>query len=383
MFSNIKKVVKKILRFLKSRITSLMKQFLFVGIVFIPTVLSTIYFGLIASDVFISESKFIVRAPQQQVSGSALGVLLQGTSFARAQDDSYTVQDYIQSRSSIKDVAEQIDIINVYKSNNIDWFSKFDFLGFDDSFESFYKYISKRVKVSQNSFSSITTLRVKAYTPEDALEINDLILGNAEELVNELNIRARRDLIKFAEEDVAFAKKRADQDSRNLANYRNDNQIVDPEKQSLIQLQVISKMQDELVKAKSLLTQIKVSAPKNPQIPSLENMISSIEEEIINELQKSTGKEESFSSQSPDYQRLIAESIFSEKQLAAALLALDSAITEARKQQFYLERIVDPILPDKAIEPKRLTSIIATILISLAMWGLVSLLLGSIREHRD
>ena len=117
MFSNIKKVVKKILRFLKSRITSLMKQFLFVGIVFIPTVLSTIYFGLIASDVFISESKFIVRAPQQQVSGSALGVLLQGTSFARAQDDSYTVQDYIQSRSSIKDVAEQIDIINVYKSN--------------------------------------------------------------------------------------------------------------------------------------------------------------------------------------------------------------------------------------------------------------------------
>lgn len=383
MFSNIKKAIKKILRFLKSRLTNLMKQFLFVGLVFIPTVLSTLYFGLIASDVYISESKFIVRAPQQQVSGSALGVLLQGTSFARAQDDSYTVQDYIESRSSIKDVAEQIDIISVYKSNNIDWFSKFDFLGFDDSFESFYKYISKRVKVSQNSFSSITTLRVKAYTPEDALEINDLILGNAEELVNELNIRARRDLIKFAEEDVAFAKKRADQDSRNLAKYRNDNQIVDPEKQSLIQLQVISKMQDELVKAKSLLTQIKVSAPKNPQISSLENMISSIEQEIINELQKSTGKEESFSSQSPEYQRLIAESIFSEKQLAAALLALDSAITESRKQQFYLERIVDPILPDKAIEPKRLTSIIATILISIAIWGLVSLLLGSIREHRD
>lgn len=383
MFSTIKKILKKIFNFTKAKTKSLMSQFLFVAAVFVPTSLSIFYFGIIASDVYISESKFIVRAPQQQVSGSAIGVLLQGTSFARAQDDSYTVQDYIQSRSSIKDIKDELDIIELYKSSDIDIFSRFDFLGFDDSFESFYKYISKRIKVSQNSFSSITSLRIKAFTPKSALDINNLILRNAEELVNELNIRARNDLIRFAKEDVEYAQKRADQDSKNLAEYRNENEIVDPDKQSLIQLQVISKMQDELVKARSLLSQIEVSAPENPQIPSLENMIRSIEEEINNELRKTAGKDESLSSQSPEYQRLVAESLFSEKQLASALLALDSAIAEARKQQFYLERIVDPILPDKAMEPKRISSILATFIISLALWGLISLLLGSIREHRD
>jgi capsular polysaccharide transport system permease protein len=34
--------------------------------VIIPTILASIYFGLIASDVYISESRFVVRSPQRQ-----------------------------------------------------------------------------------------------------------------------------------------------------------------------------------------------------------------------------------------------------------------------------------------------------------------------------
>src|SRR6476646_82181 len=67
---------------------------LFLFAVLIPTLVASAYYGLIASDVYVSESRFVVRSPQRpQFSG--IGALLQGGSFARSQDDTYSVHDYV------------------------------------------------------------------------------------------------------------------------------------------------------------------------------------------------------------------------------------------------------------------------------------------------
>ena len=225
-------------------------------IVILPSIVLSFYFAFIHSSVYITESKFIVRAPQQQTTTS-IGMLLRGTSFARAQDDAYTVQEYLQSRDAIKNLSTELDLIPIYSSGNIDFTNRFGVLGIRNSFEDFYKYFSKHISVSQNSYSSITTLRVKAYDPETAHLINDNLLDSSEKLVNAINNRARRDLISFAQKDVEDAKNRAEEDSLKLAAYRNANQIVDPEQQSLIQLQIISKLQDELIKSRMMLYQLK------------------------------------------------------------------------------------------------------------------------------
>jgi len=48
----------------------------------------------LASDVYISESRFVVKNPQRSAQ-TGLGALLQGTAFSRSQDDTYSVHDYI------------------------------------------------------------------------------------------------------------------------------------------------------------------------------------------------------------------------------------------------------------------------------------------------
>ena len=74
---------------------------LFVFAVLIPTLVATVFYGLIASDTFVSEARFVVRSPQRpQFSG--LGALLQGGSFSRAQDDTYSVHDYVLSRDALR-----------------------------------------------------------------------------------------------------------------------------------------------------------------------------------------------------------------------------------------------------------------------------------------
>jgi capsular polysaccharide transport system permease protein len=164
---------------------------LFAVTVIVPTTAAIIYFGLVASDVYVSESRFVVRSAQRQSQTSVVGALLQGTGFSRAQDDTYAVVDYIQSRDALKELNRGDYIADAYGNHG-------DFLGhfsrsFDDSFEALWKYYGKRiVSVDFDSTSAITTLQVRAYTSKDAEKINETLLNMSERLVNRMNERAAR-----------------------------------------------------------------------------------------------------------------------------------------------------------------------------------------------
>ena len=53
---------------------------LFLFTVALPTALAVLYFGVVASDVYISESRFVVRSPDRQAA-TGLGALLKGVGF--------------------------------------------------------------------------------------------------------------------------------------------------------------------------------------------------------------------------------------------------------------------------------------------------------------
>jgi capsular polysaccharide transport system permease protein len=53
------------------------------------------------------------------------------------------------------------------------------------------------------------------------------------------------------------------------------------------------------------------------------------------------------------------------------------------QKQLYVERLVQPSLPDKSMEPRRLRSIFTVFMLSMIGWGVASLLIASIREHAD
>src|SRR5262252_5141596 len=63
------------------------------GIVGLPTLVAGVYYFAIASDLYLSEAKFIIRSPKQ-VQASVIGALLQSTGLSRAEDDTAAVQDF-------------------------------------------------------------------------------------------------------------------------------------------------------------------------------------------------------------------------------------------------------------------------------------------------
>ncbi len=63
--------------------------------------------------------------------------------------------------------------------------------------------------------------------------------------------------------------------------------------------------------------------------------------------------------------------------------SLQEARNEARRKQAYVERIVQPSLPDYPLEPRRLRGILAALVISFVVWSILSMLLASVKEHQD
>ncbi len=355
---------------------------LFLLIVLAPTLAACVYYGLIASDLYTSESHFVLRSPQRQVqSGGILGSLLQSTGFSRAQDDAYSVQDFILSRDALHELEEKLEVRKAYSSKDADVFNRFPALDQDGSFEAFYRYFRRQVGVEYDPVTSITVLHVRAFAGADAQKTNDLLLQMGERLVNNLNDRSRRDLIRFAEQEAKIAEDRAKDAALALSAYRNKQSVFEPDKQATLQLQGVAKIQEELLATEGQLAQLKKLSPNNPQIPALTSRAETLRNAMESEAAKVTGGKGSFSARAPNFERLTLEREFADKQLASALAALESARNEAQRKQLYLERLVQPSLPDKAMEPKRLRSVFTVFVFSLIVWGVVTLIVAAVREH--
>jgi capsular polysaccharide transport system permease protein len=358
-------------------------NWLFLATVVLPTTLAAVYFGLIASDVYISESRFIVRSPQKPLQTGFLGTLIQGTSLSRNLDDTYAVQDFIVSRDALKDLEAQLQIKKAFSDPNIDFVSRFGGLDWDDSFEALHRYYQRRVSVLLDTGASISVLRVSAFTPQDAQKINESLLRMSERLVNHLSDRGRQDILRYAASEVDVAERKAKDAALALAEFRSEKGVVDPERQSVAQLQQLGKLQDELIATKTQIAQIRALTPDNPQIPVLQTRQNALQREFNAEVERISGRGGSLTNIASGYIRLALEREFADKQLAAAMAFLESVRSDAQRQQLYLERIVQPHQPDYAVEPRRVRSILVTLVVGLIAWGILSLLLASIREHVD
>lgn len=372
------RILKEINR--ESIIRSFQKQRLFWLAVVLPTMVAVLYFGFIASDIYISEARFVVRSPERQTA-SPLGMLLKDTGFTRSQDDSYTVQDFILSRDALRAVDEKLNLRAEFKKGDV--FSRFPGLDWDDSFENMHRYYQRMVGVQLDPVSSIATVTVRAFSANEAQQVNRQLLEMSESLVNQLNERGRQDMIRFAANEVSVAEKNAKLAALTLARYRNEKGVIDPEKQSAIPLQQIAKLQDELIATKSQLAQLQLLTKGNPQIPVLKQRIRMLETEIEIESARVAGGGRSLASKAAEFQRLALEKEFADKQLASALASLEQARNEAQRQQLYLERIAQPSLPDAAMEPRRMRDILATLMLGLVAWGVLTMIVAGIREHMD
>ena len=353
---------------------------LFILVVVVPVLIAIVYFGFLASSVYTSESRFVMRSPEKPAA-TGLGVILQTAGFTNGADEVFAAQSFATSRDALMAVNRNNAFKRAYSAPDIFWLDRFDPLGWDESFENLYDYFRTKVLVVSDTTTSITTMTVRAYTPQEAYRVNRTLLELSEATVNRLNNRGRQDLIRYAQQEVANSKAQAQMASAALATFRNRSGIVDPEKQADAQMQMVSKLQDGLIAARTELSQLQLYTPQNPRIPVVQSQLATIQRQIDQELGKIAGNRGSLAQSAVRYERLTLENELANKQLSASLASLEQARNEARRQQAYIERIVQPNLPDSPTEPRRLRGILATLALSLLAFAILRMLLAGVKEH--
>ena len=105
----------------------------------IPTVVAVAYFGFMASNIYVTESKFVIRSPQKMGAASFMDVFSK-IGMAKSDEDSFAVKEYILSRDAMNILNQDLNIKEAYSDQAIDLLERFPGVRYwDTSLEAFYR----------------------------------------------------------------------------------------------------------------------------------------------------------------------------------------------------------------------------------------------------
>jgi capsular polysaccharide transport system permease protein len=249
---------------------------LFVLMVAVPDLTAIVYFGLIASDQYVSEAKFTVSSgviPKMDGMGSVTGVppmlIIQ---------DMQVVTHYIQSRAMVGQLERTVGLRDAYSSNSIDWWSRFRK---DKTIEKFTDYWAKMCSATISLPSGIVTLTVRAFSAEDSKRIADEVVKLSENLINDLNERMRHDTVLASERDMQQAAQQLGSARMQMEFERNAQGLIDVGQTSNVITDLVSQLEADLLKAKQeYQTQISYVSDDAPQIRVLKSRISAMQSQL-------------------------------------------------------------------------------------------------------
>ena len=351
-------------------------------LVFVPTLLAAIYYFLLAADVYVSESKFSVNLEQNgALSSSPLGSLIPSniTNGANIQEAT-VVKTFIFSPAMVDMLRKKVGLENIYDNNMADAFAR---IPRGLKMEEYLERFRDKVDVYIDDATGITTLKVRAFNPQDAKKVADSIMNYAEEYVNQMSSRMQNDEIKFAKAEVDKSEKLVMDSLAKIADFRAENQNFDPNISTANAVGITSKLEQELASTNAQISSLRnYMQPGSPKVAALENRARALRQQIDVQTDRLTNSDSSqLANINDQYSALVLERDFNLKRLEITLTALETAQAEAMKKRRYLLRIVEPTLPQMATEPRKLREIFTIFIALLTIYTLGGLIISAIKDH--
>lgn len=354
----------------------------FLVIVALPTLLASIYYLFIASPLYVSEARFIVRAPNL-AQPSSLGVALQTAGLSPAHTDAYAVHEYINSRDGLRDLMKRFDLAALLSPPGADVFTRFPRPWESSSEEGLFKGFKRFVVVGYDATTGISTLKVQGFTPQNAQKVSETLLAGGEELINRLNERSSSDAVAEATVARDLAKSKLAEAQLQLTSFRNREQFINPTITATEGGQLIGGLLSTIANLRAERAQLVAEAPSSPQLSILDSRIRAYEGQVEAERAKMAGSSGSLAPKISAYEDLVLSRELADKELTQATASLVQATQDARSQKLYLERIVGPSIPDAPTQPRRWMAILTVLCSCLLAYGVGWLIWAGVHEHRQ
>lgn len=355
------------------------------ALVALPVVLATIYYVFLASSVFTSESRFVVRSTVEaspldlgsELSGKDGGKSIGGLSgglggglgnLAGAADgltggsqagmqDPFVVSSYMMSPEITNLLDRDGWLRRQFSSTTIDYWSRLDEHA---SQEELFAYWRRHVTAAVDRRSNTLQLRVRAYSPEIAQEIATRALGLAERMIAEITRRQREDTLALAKAEVVGAELRYEKSSLKLQQLRRTTRIVEPAQETKAAATTLLRLIYERIRARTeLLTLERLAGNNAPGRAELLAAISALDAQIKEANGRLTGDSDGKSvlSAVASLEELELERRFAQGMLTVATNVFDRARREAEHRSSFLLVYLEPTRPVESREPNVWASI--------------------------
>ena len=349
----------------------------------LPMALGITYYYKFASDQYQATAHFTIeKIGKEQL--DTLGALTGLPGNVSSTRDALIIKDFIESREVIERTRDDFDLIKLYAKDDKDWLSR---LEKDSSIEEIIEYWQSKVSVEFDLSSGIVTLGVMAFEPDEAVTIIRAILKESEELVNNLSEKSRQDSLTFARKELKNAENKLKVARTNVRVFRDKEQSLSPKKNAESKLTLVEELEADRARAEASLESLRLELPEDaPKIRIAKYKVSALKQQVIKERERSARSNGStdaktMSSILSRFEELVTEQGFAEKSYEAALLNIETARIDATRKQRYLTMIVFPKLPEDPIKPNQPNDYIVLFIACLLLWGILSLIFASIRDH--
>ncbi len=356
----------------------------FVALVIAPAVVSSLYLFLLASNQYVSEVKFAVRGNTERLPGTdALGSAA-GLAYMNSNQEIYAIANYIRSPAAIGEVDRAIDLRSVFRAGGADWIARLSDKASDDDL---LHYWNGMVTVATEPVSGLVSVMVRAFTPQDAVNIATAIRRDSEALVNRTQERPHTDLVDKSEAEVRATREQAAEARAAVTRYRDAQASVDPLDTARSVAGNVAELSRELVTLDVELTTAKAAmGPNAPNTGNLQARRDAVKEQIRGlerRIASADASDRTAAALLVDYDRLEIERTLAEKQVSVAERILDQVRAESNRHQIYIDVIEGPTVPQAALFPERGTIFGQIMFVLMAFWGVVAFFVASVGDHVD
>lgn len=353
----------------------------FMVLVIAPVAMTGWYLLERAADQYASRVGFVVRAPDMGRSSDLLqgGV---GTQADKSTTDAEILYEFIQSQQMVAQLDAELDLRAMFSRPRNDPVFAFEAMA---PIEVLVAYWRSMVEIAYDANTGLIELRVRAFTPDDAVLIAQGILDRATILVNELSAEARTDSTAYASADLERAVARLKQARQALAQYRSQERIIDPSVDVQGQMTVLISLQQQLAEKYVELDLLSENTRAgDTRVTQARTEVAVIENRIEEERRKfgfGGAGDETFSGKLAKYEELSVELEFAQTTYLSALAAHDTAQREAQQQSRYLAAYLQPTRPQSAEFPQRPLLLGLVALFAFLIWSLLTLVYYSLRDR--
>jgi len=349
-------------------------------VVGIPTLFAILYYGFLASDMYVSEAKVAVRSAKSGVSTNGLTALLASPVLSSGGQDSLVVMEYASSLDMVEQLDNRVDFVDHYASRDNDFLSR---LHKDATSDEVLRYYRDQVNIKRDIMSDVLTIKVRAFSPDMAQEINSLIIELNEELVNTLSNRMEDDAILSARTEVDRAVQHLRKTAQDINRFQSANDSVSPKDESIALFGRLSVIESRLSETRATLSEtMAYMREDSADVVVLKNRIIALERQLNLEKGRVTGSGNGdLGSLVENFQPLVLEQEIAQQGYAASLASFEAARIEAQRKKQYLIRFVEPSLPDAASEPRRLIKIATVMVYSFLAYLIFGLLWSALKDH--